>query len=520
MSLAFSLLQEKFSNIFSKFSGQKTLSPEDIDGTLRSIRLALLDADVALPVIKTFIGNMKEKLTGQELHHKKQDPQGLIMALVQEELLRLLEGDALSVSHGENTHGGVLVAEKTSTSKDKQSLMAGLKKTLGLAPKHNPWSTVMMVGLQGNGKTTMSAKLAYLLGREPNEDIEAMRQAIKAHQQNPEISPEDFLKNHENQQSKEKKTKSAPKKILLVSLDTYRPGAQEQLQILAQRLGADSLPIVPGEKPLEIAKRALQIMEERQKNHPQNHHVVIFDTAGRLQCDDVLMEELRNLKSLLKPDEIFFVADALLGQQGLTIAKGFHDVLNLTGVCLSKTESDSRCGIVLSLRSSLGLPIKLMGTGENPQDVSAFDPQSIVGRLLDQGDIMGLMEKATTIMTKDQQEKSLEALKSGQFTLDHLAEKLRFMEKMGGISSLMQYIPGMGKMKKDIEEKAQNINLKHQLAMISSMTPKERKNPSLLTLSRRKRVAKGSGTTPEAVQELLQRFNEMKKIMTQFKGLF
>lgn len=545
VSVGFSVLQEKFSNLFSSLSGKKKLSPEDIDKVLRSLRIAFLDADVALPVVRSFIASMEDKLKNQQKIHEDQDPQEYIMGLVYRELLTLLKGKSSSNQRDfsenleEEEGESLLKTKEIQGEKNGQSkgLLAQLKKTLGLKEKNHPWSTVMMVGLQGNGKTTMSSKLAYLLTQEPDEDVESLKKFMKQSLKNPLMNPQDLHQGQNGRQNKKNISPENPGKkatevvspdtfkkktteVLLVSLDTYRPGAQEQLALLAKKISVESLGIVPGENPLTIAQRALDTMKKRWEAHPEKHHVMIVDTAGRLEGDEVLMKELVDLKSLLKPEEIFFVGDALLGQQGLKIAQGFHDILHLTGVCLSKTEADSRCGIVLSLRAFLGLPIKLMGTGERPQDVMAFDAERIVGRLLDQGDMIALVEKANAVMTKAEQDKALRDLQSGHFTLNHLKERLDMMEKMGGFSQLLNYMPGIGKMKKDIENKMQDINIKHQLAILSSMTPKERQEPKLLTLSRRKRIAQGSGTKVEDVQQLLKRFEEMKNVMNQLKGLF
>ena len=415
-------LSDRLSGIFDRLKGRGTLSEDDVNAALREIRIALLEADVALPVVKEFIEQAKEKAIGQELV-KSINPAQMVIKIVNDQLIHALGGEPEAINL------------------NARSPMV-----------------MLMVGLQGSGKTTSSAKLAKLLN-------------IK------------FRKN-----------------VLLASLDVYRPAAQLQLETLAKQMDIPSLPIVEGEKPLAITKRAMDAAKV------QNIDVIILDTAGRLHIDDKLMNELKDIKALSKPIETFLVADSLTGQDAVHIAKNFHDAIGVTSIILTRADGDGRGGAALSMRHVTGCPIKFLGMGERVDQLEIFDPHRVASRILDMGDIVALVERAAALSDTEDQEKLAKKLEKGHFD-----------QKMGGLSSMLGFLPGIGKIKDKLEGAGLDDGLvRRQLGIIRSMTKKERRTPNILNGSRRKRIALGSGVQVMEVHRLLKQFEQMQ---TMFKRM-
>ena len=427
----FQTLTENLIKIFDNIKRSGTLSVEQIDNTMRDIRVALLEADVALPVVKDFIARVKEKSTGQEII-KSVSPGQMVIKIIHDEIINILSSDQSEII---------------------------------LQLKSEPPVNILMVGLQGSGKTTFSAKLALRL-------------------------------------------KNQNKKVLLVSLDTYRPAAQEQLSILAKSIEVDSLAIVLGENPIEITKRAMQ------EAKLSGYDIVIYDTAGRLHIDDEMIEELLVVKNLIKPTETLLVADSMIGQDSVVIASNFDQKIQLSGIILSRIDGDSRGGAALSIKYVTGKPIKFLSTGEKLLDIEEFNPERLASRILDMGDVVSFVEKAATIMDNEEAERSAARLKKGKFDLNDYLLQIKNIKKMGGFASVISMLPGVGKMMNKINESKINEKLlSHQEAMILSMTKKERKNPDLLNASRRKRIADGSGTTVQKVNILLKQFKQISDLM-------
>jgi signal recognition particle subunit SRP54 len=432
----FNSLSTKLTGILGKLRGRGVLSEADIDMALREVRIALLEADVALPVVKQFTASLKEKALGAEIV-KSISPAQMVIKLVQDHLTELLGSE-----HSE--------------------------LNLAVAPP----AVVLMVGLQGSGKTTSTGKLALR------------------------------LKNRLN------------KKILLASLDVYRPAAQHQLEVLAKQAGVGSLPIVEGEMPQAIARRALET------GRLEGYDVVLLDTAGRLHIDDALMDELRQIKTIATPVETLLVADSLTGQDAVTIAKEFHEKIGVTGIVLTRLDGDGRGGAALSMRSVTGAPIKFAGMGEKLSEFEEFHPARIAGRILDMGDVVSLVEKAVESIDKAEAEKMAARFEQGAFDFDDLLSQLRNMKKMGGLGGLMNLMPGMGKLKAQMNDA--NVDesvLAKQEAIILSMTKQERKNPKLLNGSRKQRIAAGSGTTVQEINKLFKAWQQMEGMMKQMKKL-
>lgn len=428
----FDNLSKRLSSIFDKLRGRGALTENDVTDALREVRIALLEADVALPAVKFFIEQVKATAIGEQII-KSVTPAQMVIKIVHDELIRFL-------SHPQEE----------------------------LYIRTYPPTIFLMIGLQGSGKTTMSGKLAFLL--------------------------------------KEKK-----KKVLLASLDIYRPAAQKQLEIIGQAIAVDTLKIIPQERPKEIARRALDAATA--------YDVLILDTAGRLHIDQDMMTELQQIKEITQPHEILLVVDALSGQDTVRTANAFNETIDgITGICLSRIDGDSRGGAALSLRYCTERPIKLMGIGERPQQVIQFSAKRLADRILDKGDIIGLVEKASEMMTQQEQAKSIARMQKGIFTLDDLGKKIQQIESMGGVKSFLDYIPGIRGMKQQMHDKIDKTNFKQQLAIISSMTLEERNHPNILNASRKRRIAKGSGTSVQAINRLLQQFLQMQKVFKQMKG--
>ncbi|MEM7044225.1 MAG: signal recognition particle protein [Pseudomonadota bacterium] len=430
----FDNLSNRLGNVFEKLKRRGSLSENDVEEAMRDIRVALLEADVALPVVKDFISGVKEKAVGQEVL-KSITPGQMVVKIVNDSLVELLGGEAAELN------------------------LAG-----------SPPQVLLMVGLQGSGKTTTSAKIAHRL-----------------------------------------KTKER-KKVLLASLDVQRPAAQQQLQVLADQTGVDGLPIVLGQQPVDIAVRAKETAEK------EGIDVVILDTAGRLHVDDQLMVELESVRDKVRPHETLLVADSLTGQDAVHLAKSFHDRIGISGIVLTRMDGDARGGAALSMRAVTGQPIKLVGMGEKIDELEPFHPERVASRILGMGDVVSLVEKVAETVDKDEAEALAARMQKGKFDLDDLATQLRQMTKMGGMGSILGMLPGIGKIQKQMAEaKIDDKMIGRQLAILSSMTARERKNPQILHASRKKRIAAGSGTQVQEVNKLLKQYQQMQTMMKRMK---
>ncbi len=429
-------LGNRLTGIFDGLRGRGALSADDVKKAMREIRVALLEADVALPVAKSFIDRVQAKAVGQDVV-RSVTPGQMVVKIVSDELVAMLGSDASEL------------------------------KLIGEPPL-----VYLMVGLQGAGKTTTTGKLGKRL--------------------------------------KERERK----KVLMASLDTRRPAAQEQLAVLGRQTGVDTLPIVPGEAPIAITKRAQTVARM------QGYDVLILDTAGRLSIDLELMEEVRAVRQVCKPAETLLVVDAMTGQDAVQTGKAFHEALDLTGIVLTRIDGDARGGAALSMRQVTGCPIKLIGEGEGMDALDVFHPERIANRILGMGDVVSLVEKAAEQFEEAEAKKMAKKLQKGQFDLDDLAGQLKQMQKMGGMGALMKMLPGGAKMQDAM--KGANVDdkmISRQLAIISSMTPGERAKPELLKASRKIRVAAGSGTSVQDVNKLLKQFNDMSKMMKRMKKM-
>jgi signal recognition particle subunit SRP54 len=433
----FESLSNRLGDVFDRLRRRGALGEEDVAAALREIRIALLEADVALPVVKDFVNAVRERAVGQEVL-RSVTPAQMVVKIVHDHLIETLGG-------------------------------AG---DAGLNLNAVPPVVVMMVGLQGSGKTTSAAKIALRLR---NRD---------------------------------------KKKVLLASLDVQRPAAQEQLAVLARQVEVAALPIVAGERPLAIARRALQT------GKLEGFDVVILDTAGRLHVDEELMLELAAVRDATLPSETLLVADAMTGQDAVNVAKSFNERVGVTGIMLTRVDGDARGGAALSMRAITGKPIKFVGTGEKIDALEPFHAERIAGRILDMGDVVGLVEKAAETIDQQEAEKLAAKMQKGSFDLDDLAGQLRQLRKMGGMSGMMGMLPGVGKIKKQLSEaKVDDGMIRRQEAIISSMTRKERRNPKLLNASRRLRIAAGSGTTVPEINRLLKQYQDMAHMMKKVSKL-
>jgi signal recognition particle subunit SRP54 len=425
----FQTLTSKFSNIFSKFRNKNTINKYDIENAMEDVKIALLEADVALPVVKELITNISAKVLGEQVY-KSTTPYQIIIKIVSDELIKIVGSDP----------------------KESELNLTGRRPV-----------NIMMIGLQGSGKTTFSAKIANLLKKED-------------------------------------------KKVLLVSLDIYRPAAQEQLKILGDSIGIDSLSIVSGQKPYDIAKRAVK--------ESQNYDVVIYDSAGRLHIDDKLIEEIKEIKTLLNPTEILLTVDALMGQDAANIATEFNNKIGVTGSILSKIDGDARGGAALSIRYITQKPIKFLGIGEKIEDIEKFDPERMVGRILDKGDIVSLVKKAQEIMSEAEAEKAAKKMQQGRFDFNDYLAQIQSLRKMGGLSKIMKLIPGASQFESRMQSSPfSDDSSKKQEAIILSMTKKERQIPDIINVSRKKRIIKGSGTTESEFNKLLKQYKKISSMM-------
>jgi signal recognition particle subunit SRP54 len=436
----FETLSDRLSGIFDKLTGRGALSEEDVDAAMREVRRALLEADVALEVVRSFIDKVKAKAVGAEIV-KSIKPGQMVVKIVHDVLVETLGSEGSSLN-------------------------------LRAAPP----VPILMVGLQGSGKTTTTAKIAKRL------------------------------------QEREKR------KVLMASLDTRRPAAQEQLAILGQQVKVATLAIVKGETPPQIARRAMS------EARIGGYDVVMLDTAGRLHIDEELLAEAAAVRDIAKPNETLLVADALTGQDAVNLARAFDEKIGISGIVLTRIDGDGRGGAALSMRAVTGKPIKLMGTGEKLEGLEDFHPERIAGRILGMGDVVSLVERAALEIDQEKAQKIAERMKKGAFDLDDLADQLKQLQKMGGMAGMMNMLPGMGKIKKQMEGvDLDNGILKRQVSIISSMTKQEKRNPKIMNASRKKRVAAGSGTKVEEINRLLKmhlQMADMMKKMGKGQGMF
>ena len=443
-------LSKRLGDVFDKLRGRGALSEADVDAALREVRTALLEADVALPVVRDFIEGVRVKAVGADVI-RSVTPGQMVVKIVNDHLVEMLGG--------------------TVTDLDLNAI---------------PPVVILMVGLQGSGKTTSSAKIGYRLSQGP--------QGMAA-----EMFGGSF---------------SIKRKVMLASLDTRRPAAQQQLKILGEQTGVPTLPIVPLEMPLAITRRALE------QARREGFDVLILDTAGRLAIDEELMKEVADISALAKPKETLLVADAMTGQDAVNVAKAFNDRLAVTGIVLTRVDGDARGGAALSMRAVTGRPVKLIGVGEKFDALEPFHPDRIASRILGMGDIVSLVERAAETIDKEDAEKLAARVRKGQFDMDDLLSQLRQLRKMGGMQGLMAMLPGAMQAKAAMSKaKIDEKQLKRQEAVILSMTPKERRNPDLIHASRKKRIASGSGVQVQDVNKLLKQHADMLKMMKRVNKL-
>jgi len=431
----FDTLSERLGGILDRLTRRGALGEADIDAALREVRRALLEADVALDVARAFIEGVKQQAVGVEVM-KSVTPGQMVVKIVHDQLVKTLGADSQGIDLN--------------------------------AP---PPVAIMMVGLQGSGKTTTTAKIARRL---------ADRQK---------------------------------KKVLMASLDVRRPAAMEQLAVLGRDVGIDTLPVVEGQQPLQIAKRTLEA------GRLGGYDVILLDTAGRTTLDEEMMNEAAAVKRAAQPHEVLLVADALTGQDAVNLAHSFDQRVGLTGIVLTRVDGDGRGGAALSMRAVTNKPIKLIGTGEKLDALEEFDAARIAGRILGMGDIVALVEKAAANIDAEKAMRAAEKLRKGKFDLADMREQLVQMQVMGGIGGLVGMMPGIAKMKNQIANAGLDDKiLKRQIAIIDSMTPQERRNPDILKASRKKRIAAGSGTTPEHINKLLKMHRGMADMMKAMGG--
>lgn len=432
----FDNISTNITKVFDKISGKKFIGEDDLTATLREIRIALLEADVSLQVAKDFIEKVKQRATGEQVLKSVTAGQ-MIIKIVNDCLVELLGSE---------------------------------KSQINLEVK--PPVVILMVGLQGAGKTTSAAKLALKL------------------------------------------KKKNGKKVLLASLDNYRPAAKEQLEIMAKKAEIDSLEIIQNEDPIKSCKRSLKQAKDF------GYDVLILDSAGRTSIDEKMMDEVVAIKKLSEPTEILLTVDAMIGQDAINVATNFHEKLGVTGVVLTRLDGDSRGGVALTMREVTGCAIKFIGTGEGIDDFEEFDPQRIASRIVGMGDMVSLVEKAQEVLDEKEMEKAQKKFKKGSFDLEDLLSQLRNMKKMGGMGGIMKFIPGMSKLgggQLDKLEAAQE-DFKKQEALILSMTVKERQKPDILSSSRKRRIAAGAGSTIQEVNRLLKKYKQMHKMMKKVGG--
>jgi signal recognition particle subunit SRP54 len=431
----FESLSEKLGGVFSKLRGKGALSENDVMAVSREIRIALLEADVALPVVKEFISTIKDKAVGQDVI-KGVNPGQQVIKIVHDALVEMLGSEA-----------------------DE------LKFT-------TPPSAYLMVGLQGSGKTTSTAKIAKHLTDKQN------------------------------------------KKVLMASLDVYRPAAQEQLKQLGEQTGVATLEIVEGQKPVDIANRAMDTARK------EGYDVVMLDTAGRLSIDEELMDEVAAIKKATNPIETLLIADAMTGQDAVQTATAFDERVELSGIMLTRVDGDARGGAAMSMKAVTGKPIKLIGVGEKWDALETFHPERIAGRILGMGDVVSLVEKAVETVDAEEAKKMADKFKKGQFDFNDMLSQMQQMKKMGGMGAMMKLMPGLGNMSSQLEEAGMDDSfIKRQEAIIYSMTKAEREKPELLNMKRKQRIAAGSGTSVQDINKLVKQHKQMSTVMKKMKKM-
>ena len=441
----FDSLSDRLNDVFDRLRRRGALGEDDVAAALREIRIALLEADVALPVVRDFVAAVREKAVGQDVL-RSVTPGQMVVKIVHDHLVEVL-GGAEPRGRGPSSDSGL-----------------DLNAAAPVA--------IMLVGLQGSGKTTTAAKIALRL-----------------------------------------KTRER-KKVLMAGLDVQRPAAQEQLAQLGRQVGVATLPVVAGEGPVAITRRALQM------GRTEGYDVVLLDTAGRLHVNEELMLEVAAVREAANPHQTLLVADAMTGQDAVNVAKAFSERVGVTGIVLTRVDGDARGGAALSMRAITGKPIVLIGTGEKVDALETFHPERIAGRILGMGDIVSLVEKAAETADEADAERLAARMQQGNFDLDDLAGQLRQIRRMGGMSGMLGMLPGVGRIKKQLAEA--NVDervIKRQEAIIGSMTKSERKNPKLLNGSRRRRIAAGSGTSVPDVNRLLKQYQDMAGMMKKMKKL-
>jgi signal recognition particle subunit SRP54 len=431
----FDTLSDRLGSVFDRLRGRGALTEADVRAAMREVRVALLEADVALPVARDFVEQVTEKAVGQEVL-RSVTPGQMVVKYVHDALVETLGSETAELN-------------------------------LNVSPP----AIVMMVGLQGSGKTTTTAKLAKRLSERER------------------------------------------KRVLMASLDVARPAAQEQLAVLGRQANVDTLPIVAGQQPVDIAKRAVQAAKL------QGYDVVMLDTAGRLHVDDQLMGEMKAVAAASSPTETLLVVDALTGQDAVNVAKGFAAEVDLSGVILTRMDGDARGGAALSMRAVTGKPIKFAGVGEALDKLEAFHPERVAGRILGMGDVVSLVERAAETIKVEEAEKLAAKMAKGKFDLDDLWSQLQQMQRMGGIGALASMMPGLKGMKGAVDEAQKGKVLTHMEAMLSSMTAKERAKPEIINAKRKIRIAKGSGTTVQEINKLLKMHQEMATAMKRLKKM-
>jgi len=433
----FESLSDRLAGVFDRLRGRGALNEADVRGAMREVRIALLEADVALPVVREFVDRATEQAVGQQVL-RPVTPGQQVVKIVHDALVEMLGAEEAALE-------------------------------LAVAPP----AVIMMVGLQGSGKTTTTAKLAKRL------------------------------------------TEKDRKKVMMASLDVARPAAQEQLAVLGRQAEVATLPIVPGQGPVEIARRALNAARL------QGYDVLMLDTAGRLHVDQALMEEMKAVAEASAPQEVLLVADAMTGQDAVNVAKSFSDQIALTGIVLTRMDGDARGGAALSMRAVTGKPIKYAGTGEGIDKIEAFHPERVAGRILGMGDVVSLVERAQETIKVEEAEALAAKMAKGQFDLNDLRGQLQQMQRMGGLGALAGMMPGLGKIKNQINQSGvlEGNVLGRLDAIISSMTPRERGKPELMNAKRKIRVANGSGTTVQEVNKLLKMHQEMATAMKKIRKM-